>query len=94
VAQVELIAPQTTAANSGDQVVAAGTSLSVGLKIALTGPIPWDEVVKITRKDDNAKYADSGFWLGATQPSVEITGEGTYRVEKPVTRNAIGVYIG
>lgn len=93
-AAAELLAPQTTAANSADVVIAAGGAANFGLKTAADGPIPFDEALKITRKSDGGKYADTGVWLTANSPNAVITGEGSYRVEKPATRAAIGVYTG
>lgn len=93
-AAANLITPKTAAENSADQVIAADAALSFGLKLAVDGVIPWDEPIRITRKDDNGKYTDTGLVLNAQNQSVVIDAEGTFRVEKPITRAAIGVVVG
>jgi hypothetical protein len=81
----ELLATGSTAANSTDLVVAAGTPVTVGLKGYAD-----NATVRILLKDDAAAYN----WVGnliSVQPVVVISGPGTYRFAR-VAGVACGVF--
>lgn len=70
----ELLATGSTAANSTDLVVSAGTPVTVALK----GVIAGDAAVTIQLKDDAGAYMPVGK-LDASLPAIAITAPGTYR---------------
>ncbi|RWO20665.1 hypothetical protein [Mesorhizobium sp.] len=81
----QLLAAGTTAADSADVVVAAGTPVTVSLKGWVT-----DAKVYIYLKDDAAAYNLVGI-LTAYEPATSITAPGTYRFSR-VAGASCGVF--
>lgn len=86
-AAAEIIATASTAANSSDVVVAAGTPLAVGLKGQAVGAL-----VRIYLKDDAAAYNLAGE-LTSQNPNTLISAPGTYRFTR-VAGVSCGVFSG
>lgn len=84
----QLLAPQTTAANSGDFTVVGGGSEAVFLANNVGGAIDGAAYVQV--KDSAALYYDV-FELSRLNPMVHLTVPGVYRVRKPITQNPVGV---
>lgn len=87
------IAPQTAAANSADITVAAGVPVTLGVMTAVGGTAPFteDEYMPVRRKNASGTYDDTGLTLSPKSLQVSLSSPGVYRVEKPVTRAALGV---
>lgn len=88
----EILAPTTAAANSLDQVIAAGTSLTMLLKPA-TGAAPLSQLsasVTISSKTSGGDYLPVAS-LTPGNPSVVLTAVGTFRVSKAASTVAYGV---
>lgn len=81
----EILATGSTAANSADVVVAAGTPLTVALKAAASGA----EVV-VSLKDDASAYNIVGR-ITSSAPSSLISAPGTYRFSR-VAGSSCGVF--
>jgi hypothetical protein len=77
-AAAEILAINTTAANSTDQTVAAGDQLTVCLKDAAGPAVGSGARVDILLKDDSGQYFAVGSLTGG-KPAVVITGAGVYR---------------
>jgi hypothetical protein len=89
----QILAVGTTALDSADVVVAAGTPLTVSLKDALgTDGLGRDVMVNILLKDDAGQYfaVDS---LHARKPALMIVAAGTYRFSR-VAGDSCGVFSG
>lgn len=82
----ELLATGSTAANSSDLVVAAGTPVTVGLK----GLADAQARVRILLKDDAGAYSDVSE-LTSFRPAICIIAPGTFRFTR-VAGSACGVY--
>lgn len=87
-AAAEILATGSTAANSADVTVAAGTPLAVSLKGVADG----QALVVILLKDDAAAYNVVGA-LRSHAPSTLISAPGTYRFSR-VAGAACGVFSG
>lgn len=89
----EILAVGTTAANSTDQVVSAGTPLTVCLKDS-AGPSSGNNAeVEILLKADNAEYFKVAS-LTSREPALMIVAPGTYRFSRIAGRDACGVFSG
>lgn len=88
----QILAVGTTAANSSDVVVAAGTPLTVCLKDAAGPKVVSTARVNILLKDDAGEYfvIDK---LGSERPAVVINGAGTYRFSR-LAGGSCGVFSG
>lgn len=88
----ELLGIADTAASSADQVVAAGSSLTVALKDAAGPDVGGDATVWVELKDDAGQYftVDTLSWQ---KPAIVISGPGTYRVRRKAGV-ACGVFSG
>lgn len=88
----EILAVGTTAVDSADVVVAAGTPLTVGLKDAAGPDISDTAIVYISLKDDAGQYfrVDA---LTPAKPALIIYGAGTYRFSR-LAGVACGVFSG
>jgi hypothetical protein len=77
----EILAIGTTAANSADQVVSAGTPLTVCLKDAAGPDVVGYACVDILLKADSGEYfqVDS---LTTSNPALMIVAPGTYRFSR------------
>jgi hypothetical protein len=77
----QILAVNTTAADSSDVVVAAGTPLTVALKDADATTVPDGARVDILLKDDAGLYfrVDA---LTQAKPATVIVGAGTYRFSR------------
>jgi hypothetical protein len=73
----EILSTASTAANSADVTVAAGTPITVGLK----GVVDQGAIVLISLKDDAAAYNQVGR-LTSDVPSLMISAPGTYRFSR------------
>lgn len=82
----ELLATGSTAANSSDLVVAAGTPVTVGIK----GTVDAQARVRVTLKDDSAAYTDVGE-ITPFRPALCISAPGTYRFTR-VAGSVCGVF--
>ena len=80
----------TTAANSADVVVEAGTPLTVALKTAAGPNIATSAQVDILLKDDAGQYFRVDSLTGAKR-AVVINGAGTYRFSRKAGE-ACGVF--
>lgn len=87
----EILAINTTAANSADQVVTS-SGLTVCLKDAAGPKLAANCVVNILLKDDAGQYfrVDQ---LSTQKPAVFISAAGTYRFSRPVGPSC-GVFSG
>lgn len=87
-AATELLAVGTTAASSGDVVVAAGDQVTIALKGAEN-----DAKVNIELRDDAGAYLELGTLLGPGKSDrvIVITAPGTYRFTR-VAGKACGVF--
>lgn len=89
----ELLAVGTTAANSTDLVVAAGTPVTVSLKNTAAA-VPADACVRISIKDDAGVYYVIGSLTGEwNKHATMISAPGTYRFTR-VVGVACGVFSG
>lgn len=88
-AQATILAAATAAGTSTDIVIASGSSVTVGLFVASGGVPPQDyaTVMQDTPGGDNVVTNLSG-----ARPSTVLAGPGTFRVLKPVTSVAVGVF--
>lgn len=77
----EVLAVGTTAADSSDVVVAAGTPLTVCLKDAAGAHVEAGAEVRISLKDDAGLYFQIDALTGA-KPALVITGAGTFRFSR------------
>lgn len=87
-AAAEILATGSTAANSTDQTVAAGTPVTYGLKGFATA----EARVRILLKDDAGAYLDVGE-LTPYRASTVISAPGTYRFTR-VAGATCGVFSG
>lgn len=74
----QILATASTAADSTDLVVAAGTPVTVCLK----GVVAADARVLISIKDDGGAYIGVGE-LTSSRPAQVVTAPGTYRFSRP-----------
>ena len=86
----EILAINTTAADSGDVVVAAGAPLTVCLKDAAGPRLAANALVHILLKDDAGQYFRVG-QLSTEQPALIIDGAGAYRFSR-VAGASCGVF--
>ena len=84
----EILATASTAANSADVVVAAGTPLTVSLKGVADG----QALVVVLLKDDAAAYNVVGA-IRSHAPALTISAPGTYRFTR-VAGGTCGVFSG
>ena len=90
----EILAIGTTAANSSDQVVAAGTPLTVCLKDAVgVTAIGQTANVDILLKADSGAYFKVDY-LSAFRPALMIVAAGTYRFSRTAGKDPCGVFSG
>lgn len=88
-----LLAVGTTAADSSDLVVAAGTPVTVSLKNT-AAPVPIEAKVNISLKDDAGAYFVVGNLTGEwNKHATSITAPGTYRFSR-VAGASCGVFSG
>jgi hypothetical protein len=87
----QILAVNTTAADSAD-VVVAGTPLTVSLKDAAGPRIAANALVHISIKDDAGQYFRVG-QLNTDKPVAVIDGPGTYRFSR-VAGTSCGVFSG
>lgn len=88
----EILAVNTTAADSSDVVVAAGDTLTVCLKDAAGPGVLGGALVRISLKDDAGQYFQVDT-LSGSKPALVITGAGTYRFTR-VAGPSCGVFSG
>lgn len=77
----EILAVGTSAANSGDVTIAAGSTLTVCLKDAAGPAVGSTARVEIQIKDDAGEYFTVATLTGG-RPSIVIVGAGTYRFSR------------
>jgi hypothetical protein len=78
----EVLAVNTTAANSSDVTIAAGDQLTVCLKDAAGTTVALAARVDIQLKDDAGQYFTITTLSGG-KPALVIVGAGTYRFSRP-----------
>lgn len=88
-AAAELLAVGTSALSSADLVVAAGTPVTVGLKLGASDANP--ALIRITIKDDTGAYLPIGV-LDQNNPVLVIAGPGTYKFTRPAGVGSCGVF--
>lgn len=88
----QILATGTTAADSSDVVVAAGTPLTVCLKDAAGPVLEAAAEVLIELKDDAGQYFRVDV-LNGSQPALVIVGAGTYRFSR-IAGASCGVFSG
>jgi hypothetical protein len=88
----EILAVGTTAANSSDVVVAAGSELTVSLKAAAGPRVLPGAFVHILLKDDAGQYFRIGHLNGA-KPALVLAAAGTYRFSR-LAGASCGVFSG
>lgn len=88
----QILAVNTTAADSADVVIASGERLTVCLKDAAGGVIGTGARVDIKLKDDAGEYfyVDT---LTSGKPGLVIVGAGTYRFTR-IAGTSCGVFSG
>lgn len=86
-AAAELIATGSTAANSADVTVVAGTPITVGLK----GVVDANATVLVSLKDDGSAYNRINSRLTSDVASLMISAPGTYRFSR-VAGSTCGVF--
>lgn len=89
----EILAVGTTAANSGDQVVASGSTLTVCLKDSAGPDIGPTARVDILLKDDAGQYFTVDT-LDYRRRAVQLIAAGTYRFSRVASGDACGVFSG
>lgn len=89
-AQTTVLASGTTAATSIDIVVAAGTSITVGLFTADANGLPPDHGATVFI--DTPGNDQVAFELTGVRPTQVITGPGTYRAARRPGTTSFGVY--
>ena len=87
-AAAQILATASGAANSADQVVAAGTPLTVSLRA-----YDRDSIVIVELKDEAAAYTPVNS-LTNGQPGLSISSPGTYRFRRPASSSSCGVFNG
>lgn len=85
----QILAVGTTAADSADVVVAAGSELTVGMKDAAGTTVLGGATVKILLKDDAGQYFEIGE-LNASRPAL-VLASGTWRFSRPAGPS-VGVF--
>jgi hypothetical protein len=85
-----LIASGTTAEDSSDFTVVAGTPVTIFLHDAAGPNVPGDCTAAIQVKSSGSQYFTVGV-LDGNNPARVITGPGTYRVSKFASATAFGV---
>lgn len=95
-AAVSIIASQTAAANSADQTVASGTTVTLSLRAAAPS-MGYDHqqdaaIAYVQLKTSDGVYINVGH-LSYQEPGKAIVSPGVYRVSKVVTQTAVGVDI-
>lgn len=88
----EILAVGTSATNSSDVVVAAGSQLTVCLKDAAGPAVVAEASVDILLKDDAGQYFSIATLTGL-KPALVIAGAGTYRFSRPAGASC-GVFSG
>lgn len=88
----QILAAGTTAADSSDVAVVAGTPLTVCLKDAAGPDVLGSAVVNILLKDDAGQYFRIGSLTG-TSPAIVIDAPGTYRFSR-LAGVSCGVFSG
>ena len=88
----EVLAIGTTAANSSDIVIAAGSQVVLALKDAAGPAITSGGYVKIQMKADSGEYFDIDE-LTAQRAALVVVGAGTFRVSR-VAGGSCGVFSG
>lgn len=89
----QILAIGTTALDSADQVVSAGTPLTVCLKDANGPTLDPAARVDILLKDDAGQYFQIDSLIATTRPALMIVAPGTYRFSRPAGP-ACGVFSG
>ena len=87
----EILSIAASAANSTDQVVAAGSTLTVGLKGTGGARVADNAVVRVFLKDDSGNYNEV-YVLTGYHPSTVLP-QGTYRFQRAAGVSC-GVYSG
>lgn len=95
-----ILAVNTTAANSADVVVTANTPLTVALK-GNTGPtvlspnnVALQASVEIRLKDDTGQYWYIDTLHTKTKPALILNGPGTYQFFRTANSQPVGVFSG
>jgi hypothetical protein len=78
----EILAAGTTAADSSDVVVTAGTPVTVFLKKPTSGPVSSDADFDIKIKSTGAGTYHTIGKLKGREPSIVLDGPGTYRFSR------------
>lgn len=86
----EILASGTAAADSIDVVVAAGTPVTIFLKVGSSIPVPSNADCDVKIKDAGGFYHTIGKLTGR-QPAIVLDGPGTYRVSRLLTGEAFGI---
>jgi hypothetical protein len=86
----QILASGTTADNSTDVVIAAGSYDTVFFKDAGGPDTPFDALGLVQIKDAAGQYFTIGK-LTRHQPGVVLAGPATYRVSRPACATAFGV---
>ncbi|MDA9521638.1 hypothetical protein XI06_15115 [Bradyrhizobium sp. CCBAU 11434] len=89
----EILAIGTGAANSADQVVAAGAPLTVCLKVSAGQVLGSAAQVNILLKDDAGQYRQVD-GLTYRTPALMIVAAGTYRFSRTAGSDSCGVFSG
>lgn len=87
----EILAIGTGAANSSDQVVSAGTPLTVCLKDASGPTVGYAAMVDILLKADSGEYFKVDR-LTFARPALMIVAPGTYRFSRLTDSDSCGVF--
>lgn len=89
----EILATASTAANSADVVVSAGTPLTVCLKDAAGPDVTQYAAVDILLKGDNGEYFKVDSLSAKDKPALMIVAPGTYRFSR-IAGVSCGVFSG
>lgn len=89
-AQVLILATNTTAATSTDVVVAAGAVATLGAYVA-SGQLPMGSYMQILQDTPGSNDNCIG-WIGLGQPTLVVDGPGTFRVFRPACTTAVGAF--
>lgn len=89
----QILAVGSTAVDSADVVVSAGTPLTVCLKDGAGPTIDGLAVVNILLKDDAGQYFQVDSLNSTTRPALMIVAPGTYRFSRPAGPSC-GVFSG
>lgn len=87
----QVLAKGTTAADTTEITVVAGTPKNIGLFRADEANVESDCKCPITRKDPDGNFQPTGLVLSGVNPNIVLIGAGVYIASRPVIKVATGI---